>query len=99
MAEVLDDLKLKIAELACAGQVANRIIHSDLVTLGELGYRPFSLSGDALLFQSLSSFWLRNSSAKAIKINKQKAPTRPSDQTQVTSTNRDNFWRQSGVRS
>ncbi|EQB12662.1 hypothetical protein RLDS_06255 [Sphingobium lactosutens DS20] len=33
-----------------AGQIANRLLHSDLVILDELGYLPFSASGGALLF-------------------------------------------------
>ncbi len=36
------------------GQIANRLIHSDLVILDELGYLPFSASGGALLFHLLS---------------------------------------------
>jgi DNA replication protein DnaC len=37
-----------------AGQIANRLVHSDLVILDELGYLPFSASGGALLFHLLS---------------------------------------------
>ena len=37
-----------------AGQIANRLLHSDLVILDELGYLPFSASGGALLFHLLS---------------------------------------------
>ncbi|HKY42801.1 MAG TPA: ATP-binding protein, partial [Pyrinomonadaceae bacterium] len=37
-----------------AGQIANRLVHSDLVVLDELGYLPFSASGGALLFHLLS---------------------------------------------
>src|SRR6201994_1839902 len=33
-----------------AGQVAERLVHTDLVILDELGYLPFSASGGALLF-------------------------------------------------
>ncbi len=36
------------------GQIANRLVHSDLVILDELGYLPFSASGGALLFHLLS---------------------------------------------
>ena len=32
-----------------SGQIANRLVHSDLVILDELGYLPFSASGGALL--------------------------------------------------
>lgn len=37
-----------------SGQIANRLAHSDLVILDELGYLPFSASGGALLFHLLS---------------------------------------------
>ncbi|HCT9956351.1 TPA: ATP-binding protein, partial [Pseudomonas aeruginosa] len=33
-----------------AGQLAHRLVHTDLVILDELGYLPFSSSGGALLF-------------------------------------------------
>jgi len=39
------------------GQIANRLIHSDLVILDELGYLPFSASGGALLFHLLSRLY------------------------------------------
>jgi DNA replication protein DnaC len=38
-----------------AGQIANRLLHSDLVILDELGYLPFSASGGALLFQLVNA--------------------------------------------
>jgi len=44
-----------------AGQIANRLIHSDLVILDELGYLPFSPSGGALLFHLLSKLYERTS--------------------------------------
>ncbi|WP_332719247.1 IS21-like element helper ATPase IstB [Pelagibacterium mangrovi] len=44
-----------------AGQIANRLIHSDLVILDELGYLPFSASGGALLFHLLSRLYERTS--------------------------------------
>jgi DNA replication protein DnaC len=37
-----------------AGQIANRLVHSDFVILDEQGYLPFSASGGALLFHLLS---------------------------------------------
>jgi DNA replication protein DnaC len=37
-----------------SAQIANRLVHSDLVILDELGYLPFSASGGALLFHLLS---------------------------------------------
>lgn len=42
-----------------AGQIANRLVHSDLVVLDELGYLPFSASGGALLFHLLSKLYER----------------------------------------
>jgi DNA replication protein DnaC len=44
-----------------AGQIANRLIYSDLVILDELGYLPFSASGGALLFHLLSKLYERTS--------------------------------------
>ncbi len=43
------------------GQMANRLLHSDLVILDELGYLPFSASGGALLFHLLSKLYERTS--------------------------------------
>lgn len=40
-----------------AGRTANRLIHTDLVILDELGYLPFSHSGGALLFHLLSKLY------------------------------------------
>jgi DNA replication protein DnaC len=42
-------------------QIANRLMHSDLVILDELGYLPFSASGGALLFHILSKLHERTS--------------------------------------
>ena len=36
------------------GQTANRLVHTDLVIVDELGYLPFSQAGGALLFHLLS---------------------------------------------
>ena len=44
-----------------SGQIANRLVHSDLVILDELGYLPFSSSGGALLFHLLSKLYERTS--------------------------------------
>ena len=41
------------------GQIAGRLTHSDLVTLDEIGYLPFSPSGGALLFNLLSKLYER----------------------------------------
>ena len=43
------------------GQWANRLIHTDLVVLDELGYLPFSQAGGALLFHILSKLYERTS--------------------------------------
>ena len=40
-----------------AGQIAGRLVHSDLVILDELGYLPFSQAGGALLFHLLSKLY------------------------------------------
>jgi DNA replication protein DnaC len=40
-----------------AGQIADRLVRSDLVILDELGYLPFSASGGALLFHLLSKLY------------------------------------------
>jgi DNA replication protein DnaC len=44
-----------------AGRTANRLMHSDVVILDELGYLPFSTSGGALLFHLLSKLYERTS--------------------------------------
>lgn len=43
------------------GQIANRLIHTDLVILDELGYLPFSQAGGALLFHLISRLYERTS--------------------------------------
>ena len=43
------------------GRLANRLIHTDLVILDELGYLPFSQAGGALLFHMLSKLYERTS--------------------------------------
>jgi len=43
------------------GRMANRLIHTDLVILDELGYLPFSQAGGALLFHLLSKLYERTS--------------------------------------
>ena len=45
------------------GQIADRLVRSDLVILDELGYLPFSASGGALLFHLLSKLYERASVA------------------------------------
>ena len=44
-----------------AGQLAHRLLHTDLVILDELGYLPFSSNGGALLFHLLSTLYERTS--------------------------------------
>ena len=44
-----------------SGQIADRLVRSDLVILDELGYLPFSASGGALLFHLLSKLYERTS--------------------------------------
>ena len=43
------------------GRLANRLIHTDLVILDELGYLPFSQAGGALLFHLISKLYERTS--------------------------------------
>ena len=43
------------------GRLANRLSHTDLVILDELGYLPFSQAGGALLFHLLSKLYERTS--------------------------------------
>ena len=40
-----------------AGQIAHRLVYTDLVILDELGYLPFSQAGGALLFHLLSKLY------------------------------------------
>jgi DNA replication protein DnaC len=43
------------------GQLAQRLVHTDLVILDELGYLPFSHTGGALLFHLVSKLYERTS--------------------------------------
>lgn len=43
------------------GQIAQRLCHTDLVILDELGYLPFSQNGGALLFHLISKLYERTS--------------------------------------
>lgn len=43
------------------GQLASRLLHTDLVILDELGYLPFSQTGGALLFHLISKLYERTS--------------------------------------
>jgi DNA replication protein DnaC len=44
-----------------AGRLANRLMHTDLVILDELGYLPFSQAGGALLFHLISKLYEKTS--------------------------------------
>jgi len=44
-----------------SGRIANRLIHTDLVVLDELGYLPFSQTGGALLFHLMSKLYEKTS--------------------------------------
>ena len=48
-------------QLGRQGRMANRLIHTDLVILDELGYLPFSQAGGALLFHLISKLYERTS--------------------------------------
>lgn len=43
------------------GRIANRLLHTDLVILDELGYLPFSQAGGALLFYLISKLYEKTS--------------------------------------
>ena len=43
------------------GQIAHRLVHTDLVILDELGYLPFSQAAGALLFHLVSKLYERTS--------------------------------------
>jgi DNA replication protein DnaC len=58
--ELVNALELEKAT-GRAGQIANRLMHIDLVILDELGYLPFSQAGGALLFHLLSKLYERTS--------------------------------------
>lgn len=54
--ELVNALELEKAT-SRTGQIANRLMHVDLVILDELGYLPFSQIGGALLFHLLSKLY------------------------------------------
>ena len=54
--ELVNALELEKAA-SRTGQLANRLLHVDLVILDELGYLPFSQIGGALLFHLLSKLY------------------------------------------
>lgn len=44
-----------------SGRIANRLMHTDLVVLDELGYLPFSQTGGALLFHLIGKLYEKTS--------------------------------------
>ena len=58
--ELVNALELE-KQLSKPGRLANRLMHTDLVILDELGYLPFSQAGGALLFYLLSKLYERTS--------------------------------------
>ena len=48
-------------QLGKSGRLANRLMHTDLVILDELGYLPFSQTGGALLFHLISRLYEKTS--------------------------------------
>ncbi len=48
-------------QLGKQGRLANRLMHTDLVILDELGYLPFSQAGGALLFHLISKLYEKTS--------------------------------------
>lgn len=48
-------------QLGKPGRLANRLMHTDLVILDELGYLPFSQAGGALLFHLISRLYEKTS--------------------------------------
>lgn len=51
------------------GRIANRLMHTDLVILDELGYLPFSQSGGALLFHLISKLYEKTSLVITTNLN------------------------------
>ena len=58
--ELVNQLELE-KQQGKPGRLANRLIHTDLVILDELGYLPFSQAGGALLFHLLSKLYEKTS--------------------------------------
>ena len=58
--ELVNSLELEKAA-GKQGQLAYRLMHTDLVILDELGYLPFSQTGGALLFHFISKLYERTS--------------------------------------
>lgn len=58
--ELVNDLELE-KQAGKPGRIANRLVHTDLVILDELGYLPFSQIGGALLFHLIGRLYERTS--------------------------------------
>lgn len=58
--ELVNNLELE-KSAGKQGQLANRMMHADLVILDELGYLPFSQAGGALLFHFIGKLYERTS--------------------------------------
>ena len=58
--ELVNTLELE-KQAGKQGRLANRLMHTDLVILDELGYLPFSQPGGALLFHLISKLYEKTS--------------------------------------
>ncbi len=58
--ELVNQLELE-KQQGKPGRLANRLMHTDLVILDELGYLPFSQAGGALLFHLISKLYEKTS--------------------------------------
>ena len=58
--ELVNNLELE-KQTGNPGRLANRLMHTDLVILDELGYLPFSQAGGALLFHLISKLYEKTS--------------------------------------
>lgn len=58
--ELVNNLEME-KQAGNPGRLANRLMHTDLVILDELGYLPFSQAGGALLFHLISKLYEKTS--------------------------------------
>lgn len=58
--ELVNALELE-KQQGTPGKLANRLTHTDLVVLDEMGYLPFSQAGGALLFHLISKLYEKTS--------------------------------------